>query len=213
MEKYSRVIVISLLSLITISSCKKDKDYNKVIKNKTWWGQLSNPGEAPQYYSVYFKADGSLIWGQRVADYTGTWVVNNRQLTMDFLLPVVQIKADISDDNELINIVASNSSVVGNASLITNPAIVLEKSVWNGTLTPSVGGPQSLQLNFLSGSTLNGSVNGGSIGGFYTRSESGAVIKFTLGANAFFGLITSDKDLIGQWTSSGNYHPWQTVKQ
>jgi hypothetical protein len=213
MERHSRVIVIAMLSLITIISCKKDKDYNKVIKNKTWWGQLTNPGELPQYYSMYFKEDGSLIWSQRLADYTGKWVVNNNQLTMDFLLPAVQIKADISDDNKLTNMTANNSSVVSNANLIANPAITLDNSVWNGTLYVGVGPSQSLQLIFLSGSKLNVTVSGASIGGFYTRSESGAVIRFTVGAYPFFGIISSDKDLIGQWYNAGSYDKWQTTKQ
>src|SRR5687767_10207657 len=99
MKKYSGIIFTVLLSMTMIVGCKKDgvKDYTAIIKNKTWWGQLTNPGETAQYYSVYFKSDGNLVWSQRDADYAGKWVVDGKQVTMDFPAISVQIKADISD--------------------------------------------------------------------------------------------------------------------
>jgi hypothetical protein len=196
--------------------CKKDsvpKDFAGEIKNKTWWGLLTNAGETSQYYCVYFKADGNLIWSQREADYAGTWVVNNNQVTMDFPTLSVQIKADISGDNKLTNMVSNNSSVLTDANLIGNPTIALNNTQWNGTLVLSGGTSDAFQLNFLSGSKLEGKVGSSAIGGIYTRSESGAVLRFTLGLYPFFGIITTDRDLRGQWKTFDNHYVWQTTKQ
>lgn len=216
MKKCINIILVVLLSMTTTVSCKKDsapKDFAAVIKNKTWWGLLTNPGETSQYYCVYFKADGNLTWSQREGDYAATWVVNNNQVTMDFPTLSVQIKADISEDNKLTNIVPNNSSVVANANLIENPTITLNNTQWNGMLTESGGTLQAFQLNFLSGSKVDAKAGSSAIGGVYTRSESGAVIRFTLGPYPFFAILTTDKEMRGQWQNFGGYFVWETTKQ
>jgi hypothetical protein len=215
MKKYSGIILTVLLSMTIIVGCEKNgtKDYTALIKNRTWWGQLTNPGETIQYYCVYFKSDGNLIWSQREADYAGKWVVDKNQVTMDFPVLSVQIKADISDDNKLTNIVSSNSSIVTNANLIPNPTLRLDNTQWNGILVQSGGTSESFQLNFLTGAKVDGKVGSAGIGNIYTRSESGAVIRFTLGPYPFFAIITTDKEMRGQWKTFGSYYMWQTTLQ
>ncbi len=216
MKKYLSIILVILVSMINTVSCKKDsgpKDFAAVIKNKTWWGQLTNPGETSQYYCVYFKEDGNLIWSQREGDYAGKWVIDNNQVTMDFPVLSVQLKAGISDDNKLTNIVSNNSSVVANANLIANPTIALDNSQWNGMLVQSNGTSETFQMSFLSGAKVDAKVGSAAIGSIYTRSESGAVIRFTLGPYPFFAIITTDREMRGQWKTFGSYYMWQTIKQ
>src|SRR4051812_44786780 len=99
MKKYISIILLAVTGILF--SCKKDKaadqpqgkDYAELIKYKTWWGMLVNKGETAQYYSVYFNADGSLIWSQRDGDFSGTWSINNKRLSIKFVTPAVQITA------------------------------------------------------------------------------------------------------------------------
>ncbi len=219
MKRCIRIILVSLLTVMILASCKKDKDnaskdYGVAIRNKTWWGQLSNPGESLQYYSVFFNGDSTLLWSQQAGDYTGIWVLHNNHLTMNFITPSVQIKADIGEDNTLKNISSSNSSTVINGQLTANPTILLGNTVWNGLM--SLGGTQQpFQLDFLSASQVETKVSGIKYGPYpYTRSVSGAVIKFNLGAYPYLAVITSEKEMKGQWgTTTYNYYPWQTTKQ
>jgi hypothetical protein len=219
MANNKTIILVSLLSSIIIVSCKKDKDnppkdFAAVIKNKTWCGQLTNPGQAAQYYSVFFNADGTLLWTQQAGNYTGTWVLDSTHLTMKFNTPIVQIKADIDDDNTLKYIVSNNTTTVLNGQLTVNPTISLGNTVWKGWL--SIAGSQHpFQLDFLSASQLEAKVGSVKYGPYpYTRSVSGAVIQFTLETYPYFGIISSDKEMKGQWGGIiYNYSPWQTTKQ
>jgi hypothetical protein len=142
MKKYLSIILVALLVTGLLFSCKKrsdSKDFTAVIKNKTWWGQLTTSGETAQYYSVYFNGDGSLLWSQRAGGYTGKWTINDNQLTMDFLTPAVQKKANISDDNTLKNIVTNNSTVVNSGEMIANPTTLLDNTVWKGMISLTGG--------------------------------------------------------------------------
>ena len=69
MKEYSRIIIITLLSLASIVSCKKNntpKDYLASINSKTWWGSITYTGKAPEYYSVYFNSDYKFIMEPRI---------------------------------------------------------------------------------------------------------------------------------------------------
>jgi hypothetical protein len=219
MKKYISIILVTLLSMGIIDSCKKDstsKDYTNAIKSKTWWGTLTNPGETAQYYSVYFNADNSLVWSQQSGNYTGKWTINGKQLTLDFVTPAVQVKADISDDNTLKNIVTNNSSVVNSGKMIVNQTASLDNTVWKGLMSLGTG-QQIFQLSFMIGSKVEVKVGATTFGTYpYTRSVSGVVIQFSLGAYPYFGIISSDNEMKGHWrtsTASTDYFLWQTTKQ
>ena len=51
MKKYSRIILVALLLMEIIVSCKKSntlpatsKDYTASIEDRNWWGMLTNAG-------------------------------------------------------------------------------------------------------------------------------------------------------------------------
>jgi hypothetical protein len=210
-------ILIGSIVLI-LASCKKDnypKDYNEVIKNKSWWGQFTNSGETGQYYSIYFNGNGTLLWSQRGGDYTGNWIVDKNQLTIDLPVPAVQIKATISNESTLKNILTNNSLVVNSGTIITNPTIPLDNTLWKGILSLVNGAQESFQLDFKGGSKVEPKAGANSFGSLsYTRSVSGAVIRFTGGIYPYFGVISSDNEIKGHWsTTPTNYLLWQTVKQ
>lgn len=220
MKKYLSIPIVTLMLTVILFSCKKDssssvKDYTISVKGKTWWGQLTNAGETVQYYSVYFNGDGSLLWSQRAGSYTGKWVVNNNHLTIDFITPAVQIKADISDDGILKNIVTNNLTVVNSGKMIANPTITLDNTVWKGMLNFSSGTPAAFELTFIAGSQVKPKIGINVYGPYsYTRSVSGAVIQFTVGAYPYFAVISSDNEMKGHWsTTVYNYFLWQTTKQ
>ncbi|MEO5564189.1 MAG: hypothetical protein ABIR18_12160, partial [Chitinophagaceae bacterium] len=197
MKSCISIMVLAVLTMTIIVSCKKDrapKDYTPSIKNKTWWGQFTNAGETAQYYSVYFNGDGNFLWTTRNGDATGKWVINSNQLTMNFLMPaVLQIKADISDDNMLKNIVTDNTAIVNNGKMIINPTILLDNTVWKGEFSLSGGIQRPFQLDFMNGSKVVATEGVTKFGPYtYTRSASGAVINFDLGAYPFFAIISSD---------------------
>lgn len=218
MKKHVSIMLVTVLLMCFITSCKKSsvtKDYTVSVKGKTWWGQLTNAGETIQYYSVYFNGDGSLLWTQRAGSYTGKWVVNNNHLTVDLLTPAVQIKADISDDNILKNIVSNNSTAVNSGEMIANPTIPLDNTVWKGMLLLSNGTQETFQLRFLTGSKVETKIGTTTLATSpYTRSVSGAVIQFNVGAYPYFAVISSDNEMKGHWsTTIYNYFLWQTTKQ
>lgn len=216
MKKYLNTILLTLLLTVTIISCKKDsatdqKDYAASIKDKIWWGTLTNAGENAQYYSVHFKANGSLIWSQMAGDYAGKWVVNGKQLTIDFPALAVQVKFDISDDNSLTNITTNTVNTVNTAELIVNPDIPLENTSWRGTM-PTSGGTLIFGLRFKTGTQAI--LKGGGpedVEISYTRSVNGAFIRFKTGVSNYFGVIKSDNEIKGSIDKT--YDTWQVTKQ
>src|SRR6266511_5776183 len=92
--------------------CKKSdtpKDYAASIKDRTWWGIFTNTGKTPEYYSIHFNTDSSLLWSDLSGDYAGKWKIADRQLTMTFTAINDEIKADITDDDKLENITDNTS--------------------------------------------------------------------------------------------------------
>src|SRR6478752_4424966 len=102
------IITLSLL-FITVTillSCNKtdvttpvSKDYSASIKEKSWWGEITYTGKTTEYYSVYFKADGTLLWSQLSGDYAGHWAIKDKELTMTFDANSVTIQATLTDDD------------------------------------------------------------------------------------------------------------------
>src|SRR6266700_5670284 len=177
MKKYIRTILITLLSVSVIAGCKKStpNDYASSIKNKTWWGQLTYTGKTSEYYSVQFGADNSLIWSQMSGDYPGNWFVEGKTITITFRDNSVQIKADISDDDKLMNITDNTgNSEINSGQLIVNPNISLENTVWKGSLVYAVT-PDDYQLSFMPDSKVQSKYFNINYTENYTRSASGAV--------------------------------------
>lgn len=223
MKKYISIILLTLLAGL-ISSCKKDatpKDYSASIKDKTWWGTLSYTGKALEYYSVHFNADGSLSWSQQSGDYPGSWIVNDKQLTMTFPGISSEIKAYISDDDKLMTITDNNASfTINSGELFATPIQSLDNTVWKGSRIINVPNtpikPQSFQMSFTAGSDVRIQFTSGNTTTTtkynYTKLVSGAVrATSSYSTNIYFGVIAADNEMKGTIDNSNN--TWQVTKQ
>lgn len=210
------MLIALLLVTGTFSSCKKEaaapKDYSLSIKDKTWWGMLTNAGETAQAYSVRFNAENTLVWSQLSGDYPGRWSVEKNKLTLTFTSPNVTVTADITDDNNLANITTNTANKVNSGELVADPNISLDNTVWTG----SVNNPlQTMQLNFLPNLKVQrkiGIVTYNPIA--YTRSPSGGFIRIDLGSGIapyIIGVIASRSEMNGIAFIPAT--SWQLIKQ
>ena len=208
---------ILFLTIVTILlSCKKSnspKDYSASIKDKTWWGTLTNTGETVQYYSVHFNSNKTLLWSQLAGDYDGQWDVSGKQLTMILGSSGVQITATISENNTLTAITDNTgASEVNSGELLANPNLTLDNTTWKGTYFNG-STQQPLLFSFSSGSNITIK-----FGNFptnvhvYTRTPSGGAIRFDpTSPYPFFGVLTSSTLLKG---SEQDYRfSWTAIKQ
>jgi hypothetical protein len=218
MKTCLKILLVILLPAASIVGCKKSStsDTNvstQSIKDKTWWGAITYTGKTTEYYSVHFNADHTLTWSQLSGDYMGQWAVNGQKLTMTITSNGVQITANISGDNKLMNIEDNTGSyTINSGELIANPNLPLDNTVWKGFYI-SGATPLSLQLKFSPGYAIT--ANYGTLPDHkatYTRSSSGAVIRYgTGGMYPFFAVITSENQIKGSSTSSD--YPLQAIKQ
>jgi len=212
MKKYFNIIVVILLLAATTPGCKKSdsaqpKNYILSIKDKTWWGELAYTGKTPEYYSVHFNADNTLTWSQFQGDYTGHWALNNKQVTITFDGNSTQIKADISDDDNLVNITDNTTtSEIKNGEMTANSTITLDNSVWTGnTQIPT----KALQLNFKTGLQATINLENTPVKTYtYTKYSSNSVIRIS---TIFFGIIISGSKMKGSIDNS--VFTWQATKQ
>ncbi len=214
MKKYL-IVILFLIASIAFLSCKKEsttapKDYSSSISNKNWWGTFNNAGESTQYYSVHFNEDNSLLWSQTSGDYAGTWSLNGNKLTVNFTAPTVTLTAEISDDNKLTNIITNTPNKVNSGTLIENPNVFLENSVWN-VLRTHVPTDATILFKFTfipnNKVLLSGPVNGPYS---YTLSSFGGSIRINT-ITPYFGVITSSTEMKGNFADA-NYR-WQATKQ
>lgn len=219
MKKHLNITPILFLSIFISFSCKKNntpppasKDYSASIKDKTWLGKFTYTGKTAEYYSVHFNTDNTLTWSQLLGEYTGHWVVNSKTITMTFDANTSQIKADITDDDKLMNIVVANTNAytVNNGQLNANTNLPLENTTWKGTIMISAS-PGKYQTNFLPGLQVDATIGANPTGKFaYTRSTSGA-IRFSTGSTIVFGVVISPTQMEGSYGNSNIQ--WQTTKQ
>lgn len=212
MKKYIRAILVTVIITGILFSCKKSnvsapKDYTASIKDKTWWGELAYTGKTPEYYSVHFNTDNTLTWSQFQGDYTGHWVLNNKQVTITFDGNTIQIKADISDDDNLVNITDNTTaSEVKSGEMAANSNTILDNTQWNGnTEVPT----KILQLNFKAGLLCTVNLEKTPIKTYtYTKNSSNSVIRIS---TIFFGIIVSGSKMKGSIDNS--VFTWQATKQ
>jgi hypothetical protein len=215
MKKFTEIILVSLFLIAVVTSCKKEsKDYSASIKDKTWWGTMSYNGLKIAYYTVHFKADGSLVWSELTGDYQGNWTMDGKHLTISLAGVVRDFKADLSKDDKLLNIVmgvSANYAVIS-GELIPNPFLPsLDNTVWNGSysLGTGIGMTSAMQINFMPGSKLQMKIGGALLSAMiYTRSASGVAIRTVYG---FFGIVISSTEIKGT-DDNVNYYGWQVSK-
>ena len=217
MKKHLYAVLVALLSMGIAFSCKKSstpvaKNYTASVKDKTWWGMLAYTGKPREYYSVHFNTDNSLTWSQLSGDTPGQWVLDDKSLTITFTGNSVQIKAGISDDDKLVNITDNTgSSEINSGQLVEKPNQPLDNTVWKGSYFNG-GSQQPLQLAFSPLAVIT--ANFGALPTqvqTYTRSASGAVIRFGSAMYPFFAVVTSGNELKGGTTSTD--YPLQAFKQ
>jgi hypothetical protein len=219
MKKYKNIMLVTLLLTVIIVSCKKSstpKDYSASIKDKTWWGVITYTGKEAEYYSVHFNANNTLLWSQFSGDYTGKWVINDKELTMTFDVSNAEIKADISDDDKLLNIIDNTGAFEMNTGqLIINPNIPLDNTEWKGKII--TGTPYLVNMSFRPPLKVDIQISYTYTNNSYTRSASGAVIRADIkqvgssGSSLFFGVIISAGEMKGSEKKSNNQ--WQATKQ
>ena len=199
--------------MLIITSCKKNdspdpKDYAASIKDRTWWGMLANSGKTPEYYSVHFNTDNTLTWSQFAGDSPGHWVLTGKTLTITFDGKSIELKADISDSDQLVNIADNTSAFdITSGELIGNTNTNLDNTTWNGTIDyPST---KALQLGFKPGLQVTVNVENSPVKTYtYTRSSSNGVIRIS---TIFCGIIVSGSKMKGSIDNST--YIWQATKQ
>lgn len=219
MKPYPFIALSVILSITLLSGCNKDnndtpKDYTSSVSNKTWSGIIVYTGDSIQYYTVHFKEDKTLLWSQLAGDYPGNWGLVGNQLTLTFTGSNAVIKATITDDDHFANIVVENTAAykVNSGIRIENPNMTLESTIWNGGGFFAVA-QYPYQMSFLPGSKVQMKINNVVHPLYtYTRTDSGAAIRFTsTGSTKIFGVIMSATEIKGSAAASSN--PWHTIKQ
>jgi hypothetical protein len=211
MKKYLRVILAVIFYTSLLLSCKKDstpKDYTASVKDKTWWGMLTYTGQTAEYYSVHFNADNTLVWSELSGDFTGHWAITNKQITITFA-STTQVKADISDDDKLINITDNTGYYeINSGQIIANPNITLDNTVWKGTA--SLTTPTTLR--FKSGLKVEAELGNNVYGSdTYKRSASGEAIESELNPGyTLFVIVVSENKIRG---ADNLGYQWQLTKQ
>jgi hypothetical protein len=136
--------------LILLAACKKDndkaKDYNAIIKNSIWTGEMKYAGKSHvEPFSMNFKADGTFLWHEFSGNLSGTWSVNDQKGNVDIAFSGGKIfSAHITDDNKLSNFEYGQTDwELRNAELNTTTGQVLDNTVWNGQFANG-GGTHSI---------------------------------------------------------------------
>jgi hypothetical protein len=166
---------------------------------------ITYTGKNPEYYSVHFNNNNSLIWSRQPGDYSGQWMLDGKHLTISLETNSVKIQADISNDNKLENITDNTANYeINSGQLIINPKLPLQNTVWKGMWSAA-----HLQLNFFDDTKMKAGTEGFFNDLNYTRTASGAVIRFSPGYD-FMGIIISDSVMKGGDKYNG---VWEVLKQ
>jgi hypothetical protein len=138
MKKNTSFITIILIMALSIIGCKKDekqtKDYTPFLNNKVWVGQFKYADKPLQPASIEFKESGQFNWHALLEEITGTWKIENGELTVNF--PNGSgFKANISDDHKLTNIrnYPANDFMMDNAMLNEATDPVLDNTTWTAS--------------------------------------------------------------------------------
>jgi hypothetical protein len=235
MKKRLVKILLTPMLPIIFFGCKKNNslpdttppatNYVEIIKDKSWWGEFTYTGKDPEYYSVHFNIDSTLVWSQFSGDYNGKWAVKDNELTMHVDRGNAEIKAIINND-KLSNITDNTgNSTIDIAHLIVRSNLPLDNTVWDATpiLSNGIYGylisfmsdlkvdiqetyfePPSLYKSYLYPDNK------------YKRSTEGAVVRssFSSGGagstSVFFAIIISDSAMIGSSRNPNNQ--WTAVR-
>lgn len=216
MKKYISVIMIIVALVSFITGCKKSNSSvpdgtTSPIVDKTWSGTITYTGKTPEYYSVRFNADNTLVWVQLSGGYTGHWTITGKTITMSFDANTVKITADISGDNELLNITDNTGSYeINSGVLVAKPDMPLDNTVWKGAETNTGSGTtKAMQLSFKPGYLVELSTGGAVVGTYsYARNAGGAAIHI---GSSYFGVLLSGTLMKG--SDGGASFPFQVIKQ
>jgi hypothetical protein len=223
-------IPLILIFLFFISGCSKTNnatpsaptstppapaptDYNTVIREKTWWGNLTNPGEKSQFYSVHFNADQSLVWNQASGEYFGSWSLDGNHLVLNFPSISVVVKADIAKDSTLTNITCSNTSTINSGKMLGLTSKPLVGTTWIGTYLEGKTS-RVFRLFFKDAVNVEIMLDGVPEIYQYVVTTSGVVFRTNVKpgyAHLFFGLNNKDGQWVGTDLTPDN--TWTVTKQ
>jgi hypothetical protein len=189
-------------------------DYSTVISEKTWWGQLTNPGTQPQFYSVHFNADLSLVWSQASGDYIGNWKLDSNHLVLNFPSISVTVNADVAKDSTLTHITCSNSSTINSGKMLGLTSKPLIGTTWNGPYYDSNKLLHALTFIFSDAVNVDVLMDGVSEVYQYIVTTSGVVFRTNPRSSyfhVFFGLNNKDGVWVG--TDVNPENTWTVFKQ
>jgi hypothetical protein len=142
---------ILLLSMAAgFTGCKKsnaEKDYPSLFKNTVWTGNFNYTGAVVQPLSIEFSEGGQVTWHELSGDYTGTWKLNNKTLSLNFSV-TSGFTADITEDNKFTNI----KSVTGSGWTLVDGAL---NSASDESLDNTSWTAPNLVLNFKPGNKVD----------------------------------------------------------
>jgi hypothetical protein len=186
-------------------------DYSTFIKEKTWWGNLTNPGEKSQFYSVHFNADLSLVWNQASGEYFGSWALDGNHLVVIFTTIAVTVRADIAKDSTLTNITCSNTSTINSGKMLGLTSKPLIGTTWSGTYSDGKT-LRPFALYFDDAVDVNVILNNIPNTYHYVVTTSGVVFRTTNipGSHALFGLNNKDGQWVGTDLTPDN--TWTVIK-
>ena len=185
------ILTIIFVTALNFAGCKKEntaKGHTALFNNTVWTGEFHYTGQPVQPVSIEFKQGGAFTWYDIQGDFPGSWKIENGQITISFPSGSI-VKADISNDNKLINFQHStgNGWAIDNAELNTTPDETIENTSWKTT---------NILLDFKASNKVNYTV------GTLTYSDisylrKAKFIRFSAGIWDYFIIINSSTVMTG----------------
>jgi hypothetical protein len=202
---FGTIILIS--ALCSFIGCKKDKVSTvSLFENKVWTGEFNMLNHAPEPYSLQCKEDGSFTWFQWGGSYPGTWLLQDKSLTLSFNSGVI-IKAEV-EDKALTHIQNNNA----NGWLLINGQYTpkADQSI-DGTTWKEINNLGT--LSFSSGMKINGTgIFVAMQDKLYLRNHADLI--FPVSGDFYFGVVMGDGQTMRIINKTyPNYHPYILNRQ
>jgi hypothetical protein len=214
MKKHTSMLLIVVLNAGVFISCKKDnKTKDKSVAGKTWFGQVTYTYQSPEYYCIHFNDDHSLIWSQFSGDSTGRWLQEGRSLKINFTGNSNEIRAEISDNDTLMNVSDNSTNFqINSGKLVADPNMSIDNTLWKSIIyDKSSGISLAMQMSFKPDSKVE--IKVGSIQGLFTyvRYATGGVIRVKYPTMNIFGIVVSDREIDGSYY--GAFDSYEMTRQ
>jgi hypothetical protein len=199
--------LILLSAMHFLSGCKKDKMSTvSLFENTVWTGELKMDNQAQEPYSLQCNEDGSFVWYQWGASYPGTWLLDEKSLTLSFNSGII-LKAEV-EDKALTHI---QNNVANGWSLLSGQYNPTAKQSLDGTTWKENNNQGN--LSFSSGTKITGTgIFAGMQDNLYLRNPASVI--FPIAANFYFGVVMGDGQTMRIINKTlPNFHPYVLTKQ